>query len=146
MIGLKSQTWIRSLVLAIVFGALISLATGLVETWRPEYSIMEYKYYGYPLVWRVTALNGPTEFKMVNLAIDAVFWITISFLALIILEKILKPASSSSEVATRQVQKHAVSFCYVEDSFTSDKRFKVHTVCSVAPSVWRNDINNQTTR
>jgi len=99
---LTSQTLrLRSLIVAIVFGVVLSTATGLIETWQPEFSIMEYKYYGYPLVWRVTALNGPTEYTWTSLVIDAAFWIVISFLAFIILEKIFKPASSSTDaVAT----------------------------------------------
>ncbi len=86
MMGLASQTLrLRSVVGVIVCGALLSLATGLVE--RPQdASIMRYKYYGYPLVWRVTKLFEPTEFRFTSLAINATLWITISFLVLIILE------------------------------------------------------------
>lgn len=79
---------LRSLFAVIASGIFVSLATGLVETWRPDFSIMEYKYYGYPLVWRVTALSGPTEFRLTSLLVDATFWIAISFLSFVILKKI----------------------------------------------------------
>ena len=76
---------LRPIVGAIVCGLLLSLATGLVEN-QPEIGIPEYKDYGYPLVWRVTKTFQPTEFRLTSLALDAAFWITISLLALIILE------------------------------------------------------------
>lgn len=75
---------------AIFCGIIISLVGGLVEN-GPEIGIVENKYYGYPLVWRVTRTLQPTEFISVSLAIDVVFWIIISLLVLIILEKIVLP-------------------------------------------------------
>ena len=80
---------LRSLIVAIVCGLLLSLVTGLVENPPEEVSIMRFKYYGHPLAWRVIDIFGPTEYKFDSLAIDAAFWITISFLAVIIL-KMLK--------------------------------------------------------
>jgi hypothetical protein len=76
---------LRFIVIAIVCGVLLALATGLIEN-QPEASITIYKFYGYPLVWRMTDLNGNTQFVPTNFAIDAVFWIIISILAVIILE------------------------------------------------------------
>lgn len=75
---------LKSVVKAIVCGVLLSLATGLFEN-HPEISIIEAKYYGYPLVWRVTKTFQPTEFKVTNLTVDAVFWFAISFIALVCL-------------------------------------------------------------
>ena len=93
VMGLARQTLrLRSLVVAIACGILLSLATGLVEN-RQEISIPEYKHYGYPLVWRVSKIFGPTEFRFDSLAVDAAFWIIISFLGVIILE-ILKLTAS----------------------------------------------------
>jgi len=84
--GLASQTLrLKSIVGAIVCGLLLSLATGLVEN-PPEASIIGFKFYGHPLVWRVTKTLQPTEFRFASLAIDAAFWITISLLVVIILE------------------------------------------------------------
>jgi len=72
----------------IICGILLSLATGLIEN-QPEASIIGFTYYGYPLVWLITKTLQPTEFRFTNLAVDAAFWITISFLAFIFLEKIV---------------------------------------------------------
>jgi hypothetical protein len=86
---LTSQTLrLKSFFWTILFGVLLSLATGLIEN-QPEASIIGLTYYGYPLVWRMTKTLQPTEFRFNILAIDAAFWITISFLLLIILEKIV---------------------------------------------------------
>ena len=82
----------KLLVVAIVCGVLISLATGLVEN-PPEASIIGAKYYGYPLVWRVVIISLTTsvDFRFISLAVDMVFWIVFSFLALIFTEKIVLP-------------------------------------------------------
>lgn len=89
--GLVSQTLrSKSLFWTIAFGVLLSLATGLIEN-QPEASIIGFTHYGYPLAWRVTKTLQPAEFRFTSLAIDATFWIAISFLALIILEKIVPP-------------------------------------------------------
>ncbi len=77
---------LRFIVVAIVFGVLLALATGLAEN-QPEASITIHKFYGYPLAWRVTDLDGNTQFVLpTNFAIDIVFCIIISLLAMIILE------------------------------------------------------------
>jgi len=80
----------RILVVVIVCGALVALATGFFEN-GPEISIPGNRYYGYPLVWRVTGTFQPTEIILTNLAINMAFWIAISFFAMIILEKIVLP-------------------------------------------------------
>ena len=80
----------RSLVGAIVCGVLVSLALGLVEN-PPGASIIGARYYGYPLVWRVViiSLTSRVDFRFTSLAIDMVFWIASSFLALMIIERIM---------------------------------------------------------
>ncbi len=84
--GLISQSLrFRSLVVAIVCGLLLSLATGLVEN-PPDASITIHKYFGHPLVWRVTKIFEPTEYRFDALSINTAFWVAISFLAVIILE------------------------------------------------------------
>ena len=75
---------------AIVCGVLLSLATGIIENPPSEVGIPEHKLFGYPLVWRVTKTFEPTEYVFASFAIDGVFWIAISLLALIILE-LLRP-------------------------------------------------------
>jgi len=81
---------LRSVVVAIVCGLLLSLATGLFENPPKEASIMRFKYYGHPLAWRVTDIFGPTAYRFDSLAMDAAFWIIISFFAVVLLEKMLK--------------------------------------------------------
>jgi len=83
----------RFLVVVIVFGILVALATGLFEN-RPGITIPENKYYGYPLIWRITKTFQPTEIIPTNLATNMAFWIAISFFAffaMIILKKIVFP-------------------------------------------------------
>lgn len=89
--GLNSQILrLKSLFGGTVCGILVSLATGLVEN-GPKFGLPELKHYGFPLVWRVTDLNGPTEYMLANFAIDTAFWIAICFSAFFILEKIVLP-------------------------------------------------------
>ncbi|MFQ6064629.1 MAG: hypothetical protein ACE5L6_04055 [Candidatus Bathyarchaeia archaeon] len=76
---------LRSIVVAIVCGLLLSLATGLVEN-PPDGSIIGYRSYGYPLVWRVTKTLQPTEYGWTSLALDTAFWIAVSLLVVIIVE------------------------------------------------------------
>lgn len=81
----------RLLVIALVCGALVSLGTGLVEN-PPRASIIGYRYYGHPLVWRVTrTFELPPEYMLANLAMDAAFWIIISSLTSVALGKIVLP-------------------------------------------------------
>lgn len=81
---------LRSLVGALFFGVFLSLITGLFEN-GPKIGIPENKYYGYPLIWRITKTFQPTEIIFSNLAMDAAFFIGISFLVIVILEKIVFP-------------------------------------------------------
>jgi hypothetical protein len=53
--------------------------------------IPENKYYGYPLVWRITSLDGSTEYAATNFALNFGFWFVISFLVLLFLWKFLFP-------------------------------------------------------
>ena len=84
----------RRLIGAIMFGILVSLATGLIEN-PPEASIIGARYYGFPLAWRITriTITNYTDFRFTNLALDAAFWITLSLSALIILGKVTLPKS-----------------------------------------------------
>lgn len=78
---------LKPLFVAIILGVSVSLATGLFT--RSEITIPEVRHYGYPLCWRETDLNGPTKYILSNLTIDTAFWVTVSFIALTVLENIV---------------------------------------------------------
>ena len=71
---------------AVICSVLISLVTGLFE--RNVVSIPEVRLYGYPFIWRITNLFGPTEYILGNLALDAVVWAIISLLAVFIVQRV----------------------------------------------------------
>jgi len=73
-----------------VLGVLASLASGLVRN-EHGIGIPEINRYGYPLVWRVTDLNGPTEYVLSNLAVDTAFWIFVSLAALFVFNEFVVP-------------------------------------------------------
>lgn len=80
----------------VLFGVLASLATGLVRN-EQGVRIPEINRYGYPLVWMVTDLNGPTRYILTNFAVDAAFWVAITFVALALLKlSFSKPSSEAS--------------------------------------------------
>ena len=87
---LKSK-FFKSLFRVIICGVLISLITGVIEN-PPEASIIGAKYYGHPLVWRITmiTLNISTSFKFANLLIDFLFWITFCFVIFLMVKFFLK--------------------------------------------------------
>ncbi len=87
---------------AITCGVLISLGTGLVNN-ESGISIPEIKHYGYPLVWLITNLNAPTEYVLTNFALDTVFWVTVSLIILILLEKTAFPKLEISSVSYKSL-------------------------------------------
>ena len=74
----------------ITCGFLVSLGTGLVNN-QSGIGIPEIKHYGHPLVWLITKLNAPTEYVLTNFVLDAVFWVIVSLVILILLEKTAFP-------------------------------------------------------
>jgi len=88
--ALSKNLILKRRIVTLVCGILVAFATGLVEN-PPDMSIVGFRYYGYPLIWRVTKTLEPTEFIFINLAVDATFWFIIFFLALAVLEKISLP-------------------------------------------------------
>ena len=69
---------------ALVCGFFVSLATGIIEN-PPQASIIGARYYGFPLVWRVTLTLQPDELRLAIFAIDTLIWIAISFVAMVII-------------------------------------------------------------
>ncbi|MDH5450140.1 MAG: hypothetical protein OEX77_04430 [Candidatus Bathyarchaeota archaeon] len=82
---------LKLLLAAMVCGFVASLGTGTISS-GSGIGIPEINHYGYPLAWLVTNLNGPTEYVLTNLVIDAAFWITVSFVTFVFLEKIAFPS------------------------------------------------------
>jgi hypothetical protein len=76
----------KFLLCAVVLGLLGFLLTGLAE--RTGVGIIEVKQYGYPLVWRITDLNGPTQYIAVNMVADLAFWVAVAFVVLFAADKI----------------------------------------------------------
>ena len=92
--GLESTFEIKALLRhlfgAAACGVLVSLATGAIEN-PPEASIIGARYYGYPLVWRVTmiTMNNTTDFRFANLAVNILFWIIILFIVSVAISRIM---------------------------------------------------------
>ena len=86
----ETKALLRHLFGAVVCGVLVSLATGAIEN-PPEASIIGARYYGYPLVWRVTmiTMNNTTDFRFANLAVNILFWIIILLIASVAICKIM---------------------------------------------------------
>jgi len=72
---------------AIFCGVLVSLVTGLVEN-RPEASIVEAKYYGFPVVWRLTVILQRERYEVENFVLDTIFWAIISTVALLLARRV----------------------------------------------------------
>ena len=92
VVELRSQMARRKLLFAaIICGFVASLGTGTISSGSGT-GIPEIKHYGYPLAWLVTNLNGPTEYVLTNLAIDAALWMTVLFVTFVFLEKLAFPS------------------------------------------------------
>ncbi|MGB9714603.1 MAG: hypothetical protein ACPLZC_06490 [Candidatus Bathyarchaeales archaeon] len=81
---------LKLLFAALACGVIASLATGLFEN-KGQIGIPENKYYGYPLVWRITSIDGSTQYMATNFALNFGFCFIISFLVLLFLWKFLSP-------------------------------------------------------
>jgi len=81
---------LTSLFIVISCGFLAALGTATISK-ETGIGLPETKHYGYPLTWLITNLDGPTEYVLENFATDAAFWITISLVTLIFLQKIAFP-------------------------------------------------------
>ena len=72
---------------AVICGFLASLGTGAISS-RSGIGLPEIKHYGYPLAWLVTNLNGPTEYVLINFVIDTAFWVIVSLVTLVFLDRV----------------------------------------------------------
>lgn len=112
----------RSVSGAVLFGVLISLVTGLLE--RHVISILEVRYYGFPLIWRITNLNGPTEYVLTNFTIDTLIWAAVSLLVFFLSQmvknlQITTPTNfrSDKEVESNERKFHAFFLYFLALAF-----------------------------
>lgn len=80
----------RFLALIVVFGVCIGLVSGFVENTTRGASIPENKYYGYPLVWRLSDAFTGEKYYYFELVIDCIFWIVIVSAVALLAQKLLK--------------------------------------------------------
>jgi len=79
----------RGLVLVVVVGVCIGLISGFVEN-RPEASVIGHKYYGWPIVWRITKTLLPEEYLYFELLVDCLFWFLVVSAVYLIMRKLMK--------------------------------------------------------
>jgi len=79
----------RSLVLGVVVGVCITLVGGFVEN-PPAASVIGHRYYGWPLVWRITKTFLPEEYRYFELFLDCLFWIVVVLLVTLLAKKLVK--------------------------------------------------------
>jgi len=79
----------RILVLVVVVGVCIGLVGGFVEN-PPEASVIGHRYYGWPLVWRITKTFLPEEYRYFELFADCLFWFFVVAVVYFVARKLLK--------------------------------------------------------
>lgn len=67
----------RIAALAALLGICLGFVSGFVENRLGSASIPENRYYGFPLVWRLSNLNAGETYYYFELFIDCLFWILI---------------------------------------------------------------------
>ena len=74
----------------IILGLIITLAVGFIEN-RLGVGIPEFRYYGYPLVWRIVYFDSSFFSSMVvlnNLIVDMVIWTMVSLVVVFLMQKV----------------------------------------------------------
>jgi hypothetical protein len=79
----------RGLVLAAAVGICIGLASGFVEN-PPEVSVIGHRYYGWPLVWRITKMFLGEEYLYFELFVDCLFWFLVVAVIYIVVRQLTK--------------------------------------------------------
>lgn len=80
-------SWRILVLMAVVIGVCIGLVSGFVEN-PPSASVIGHKYYGWPLVWRITKTLMPEEYRFFELFVDFVFWIVVVLLAALLIKRL----------------------------------------------------------
>ncbi len=78
----------RVLVLVVVAGVCIGLGTGIIE--QSRISILENKYYGFPLVWRISSMNTGETYMYLELVADLAFWTSVVAVIMIVVSMMLQ--------------------------------------------------------
>jgi len=76
-------------VFSIIVGICIGISTGFIIEQHKNVSIPGNKYYGFPLVWRISGIETGIRLHYFELAVDCIFW-TIIFLAVLLFIKVVK--------------------------------------------------------
>jgi hypothetical protein len=79
----------QNLALAATVGVSIGLVSGFVEN-RPDASVIGHRYYGFPLVWRITKMFLGEEYLFFELFVDCIFWIIIVFVVAFLAKNLMK--------------------------------------------------------
>ena len=67
----------RILILTIIIGACITALTGFIENTPSGVVIPENKYYGFPMIWRISDVFAGEKFFYLEFFVDFVFWTVI---------------------------------------------------------------------
>jgi hypothetical protein len=87
---LKFKVEWQILFFAVIVGCCIGFVSGLVER-KPEFvTVPENKYYGAPFIWRSTDPFVGEKYHYLELFLDCIFWITITFIAIVVAKKLAK--------------------------------------------------------
>lgn len=80
----------RILLLSLVVGVCVGLVTGFVENTPGGATIPENKYYGFPLIWRLSdPFVGETYFYL-ELFADLLFWIAVASAIALVVKRLKK--------------------------------------------------------
>ncbi len=93
------------LFVSVACGILVALVTGLVEN-PPEASIIGAEYYGHPFVWRIvrSTIDSFVDYRFAELAVDVLFWIVISFIALAVVQRLSNRPDTTTTAEPKEKQ------------------------------------------
>jgi len=86
---LADKVDLRGLILVVVIGFCIGLASGFVEN-PPEASVIGHKYYGWPLAWRIMRMFLGEAYLYFELFVDCLFWFLIVAIVYVVVKKLVK--------------------------------------------------------
>jgi len=81
---------LRVLVSAVIVGICVALASGLVENVPDFATILENRYYGFPLVWRSMDPFAGERYYYFELFVDLVFWVMVTLAVVLLIRRLVK--------------------------------------------------------